>query len=164
MDIQNGKSVNQLTFWLEEPLANHSQLPDSEKDSKIQEAGSCLNFLKSLEIENLDGLCGKMFPVFCHQTEEGILEPSSGRWGTWGMGSPIEFWTLNGSDSPKEESVCLLSDVLETGKIQQRYYLSPKACAGIIRRAEKRNKKLPEMLHQALLQVTIQAEVHNPAK
>lgn len=164
MDIQNGKSANQLTFWLEEHHVNHSALQDSEKDLKIQEAGSCLNFLKSLEIENLDGLSGKMSLGFCHQTEEGILEPSLGRWGTWGMGSPIEFWTLNGSDSPKEESVCLLSDVLEIGKVQQKYYLSQKACAGIIRRAEKRNKKLPEMLHQALQQATIQAEVHNQAK
>jgi hypothetical protein len=42
-----------------------------------------------------------------------------------------------------------LSDIL-TGDAPRRYYLSPKACAGILRRAEKREKKLPQALHEAL--------------
>jgi hypothetical protein len=44
----------------------------------------------------------------------------------------------------------LLSDVLETGELPQRYFLSARACKGIIRRAEKRGKKLPEQLEAAL--------------
>jgi hypothetical protein len=43
-----------------------------------------------------------------------------------------------------------LSDVLETGPLPQRFYLSQKACAGILRRAEKRGKELPLMLRDAL--------------
>jgi hypothetical protein len=43
-----------------------------------------------------------------------------------------------------------LSDVLETGPLPQRFYLSQKACAGILRRAEKRGKELPPMLREAL--------------
>jgi hypothetical protein len=44
-----------------------------------------------------------------------------------------------------------LSDVLEpTGSVPPRFFLSPKACAGILRRAEKRGKKLPEALDRAL--------------
>ena len=35
----------------------------------------------------------------------------------------------------------------------QRYYLSPKACAGILRRAEKRGKALPAALAAALRSV-----------
>jgi hypothetical protein len=69
------------------------------------------------------------------------------------MGSHIECWTLNGSEWPSDAVVCSLSDVLETGDLPQRFYLSAKACAGIIRRAEKRGKKLPEALHQALVQM-----------
>jgi hypothetical protein len=42
---------------------------------------------------------------------------------------------------------------LETGDVPQRFYLSAKACQGILRRAEKRGKKLPPLLHQALLSV-----------
>jgi len=43
-----------------------------------------------------------------------------------------------------------LSDTLETGDLPQRFFLSATACQGILRRAEKRGKKLPERLQQAL--------------
>jgi hypothetical protein len=43
-----------------------------------------------------------------------------------------------------------LSDVLETQNVQEKYYLSARACEGILRRAEKRGKKLPEALREAL--------------
>ena len=46
-----------------------------------------------------------------------------------------------------------LSQVLETGSIPQRYFLSSTACAGILRRAEKRGKTLPAALQQALAAV-----------
>lgn len=52
--------------------------------------------------------------------------------------------------SPSAGNVCSLSDILETGDVPPRYYLTPKACAGILRRAEKRGKDLPTMLHHAL--------------
>ncbi len=47
---------------------------------------------------------------------------------------------------------CLLSDTLEIGDLPQRFYLSPKACKGILNRAERRGKKLPPMLKEALEQ------------
>ena len=43
-----------------------------------------------------------------------------------------------------------LSEVLETGQIPQRFFLSARACAGILRRAERRGKALPEALRAAL--------------
>jgi hypothetical protein len=39
---------------------------------------------------------------------------------------------------------------LEIGDLPQRFYLSPKACKGILSRAERRGKKLPLMLKEAL--------------
>jgi hypothetical protein len=69
------------------------------------------------------------------------------------MGSPIEFWTLSGLESPSVADVCSLLDTLETGDVPQRYFLSAKACAGILRRAERRGKALPEQLLRALLAV-----------
>ncbi|NDD03621.1 MAG: hypothetical protein EB078_01835 [Proteobacteria bacterium] len=39
---------------------------------------------------------------------------------------------------------------METGDVPQRYYLSAKACSGILRRAERRGKELPAQLRQAL--------------
>jgi hypothetical protein len=49
--------------------------------------------------------------------------------------------------------VCSLSDILETGDLPQRFFLSPKACRGILRRAEKRGKALPPALQAALQSV-----------
>lgn len=43
-----------------------------------------------------------------------------------------------------------LSSVLETGPIPPRFFLSETACAGILRRAEKRGKELPTQLLHAL--------------
>lgn len=43
-----------------------------------------------------------------------------------------------------------MADVLETSEVPQKYYLSAKACAGILTRAARRGKKLPEALETAL--------------
>ncbi|AEJ94027.1 hypothetical protein THIBAULT_104 [Mycobacterium phage Thibault] len=44
-----------------------------------------------------------------------------------------------------------LSSILETpGEHLRKYFLSAKACQGILRRAAKRGRKLPEPLEQAL--------------
>jgi hypothetical protein len=43
-----------------------------------------------------------------------------------------------------------LSSVLEIEYVHPRYFLSAKACSGILRRAERRGKKLPEQLRLAL--------------
>jgi hypothetical protein len=43
-----------------------------------------------------------------------------------------------------------LSDILEAGEVPQRFYLSQRACAGILRRAGKRGKELPQQLAAAL--------------
>jgi DNA (cytosine-5)-methyltransferase 1 len=54
---------------------------------------------------------------------------------------------------PNDAAVCSLSQVLEKGSIPRRYFLSSTACAGILRRAEKRGKKLPAPLQAALMAV-----------
>ena len=142
--------MNQLTFLSEEPPASPSASRASAKGSMTPEATSCLRFLQSLNVRDLNGLSGKTSPASCHPTEDGILAPSSQRWGSWGTGGPIGCWTHNGSEWPSAVDVCSLSDVLETSPVPQRFFLSPKACSGILRRAEKRGKALPEALAVAL--------------
>ena len=51
--------------------------------------------------------------------------------------------------SHKDGNVFLLSSILED-IVPERFSLSPKACQGILRRAEKRGKELPEVLRIAL--------------
>jgi hypothetical protein len=71
-----------------------------------------------------------------------------------------QFWTRNSCEwnpvlAPclKDEGVSSLSEILETGEIDRRYFLTAKACKGILRRAEKRGKDLPTALRRALEQV-----------
>lgn len=69
-----------------------------------------------------------------------------------------ECWTLNLPEFPdvsrspflNEDVVCSLSDILEIGDVPQRYYLSRSACLGLLRRAEKRGKRLPSLLEAVL--------------
>jgi hypothetical protein len=74
------------------------------------------------------------------------------------MGSHTEFLTLSTSEWPNAAAVCSLSDTLETGDLPQRFFLSETACAGILRRAEKRGKVLPPALEQALQSVAFAPE------
>lgn len=68
-----------------------------------------------------------------------------------GMGGPTGFLTLNTSEYPSDAVVSSLSDILEApGSVPQQYYLSATACSGILRRAEKRGRKLPDRLRSAL--------------
>jgi hypothetical protein len=59
-------------------------------------------------------------------------------------------WTALDGLSLKDEGVCSLSDILETGDVPQQYYLSALACRGILRRAAKRGKELDPQLARAL--------------
>jgi hypothetical protein len=146
-------------------IASHFQLQGYERDWTILVATSCSLTLQLLIGGNPKPSAGKTSPVCCQVTADGILEPSSKGWRNSGMGSPTEFWTLNtvehmstSGQFPSEGVVCSLSDVLETGDVPLRYYLTAKACKGILRRAEKRGKVLPPMLAEALLAVTRAAE------
>ena len=65
---------------------------------------------------------------------------------------PGESSTLNTSESPSVAVECFLSEILQVDA-PEKYSLSPKACNGILRRAEKRGKTLPDMLRDALTEV-----------
>ncbi len=60
-----------------------------------------------------------------------------------------EYLTRNTGMSPKDESVSTLSQIL-MAQVPEKYYLSPRACLGILRRASSRGKQLPEVLRKAL--------------
>ena len=142
--------MTQSTFLLEEPPAKASQSLDFAKAFLTHAETSCSPILPLLHNISPSGWFGRTSPASCLATEDGILEPSSGRWQNSGMGSPTECLTLSISEWPKDAGVCSLSDTLETGNVPQRFFLSARACQGILRRAEKLGKKLPEQLQRAL--------------
>ena len=60
-----------------------------------------------------------------------------------------ECTTRNTGESPNVAAESRLSQILEETP-QGKYRLSGKACRGILRRAERRGKKLPEILKRVL--------------
>lgn len=87
-------------------------------------------------------------PMYLSLRRENGRQPDA----SWATISPSlgECLMPNTGECPKEESVSTLSQILEETP-HQKYYLSEKACLGILRRAEKRGKELPEILRLALI-------------
>ena len=155
-------------FSSEEPLARAFRSPDSERDWTIRAATWHLSILRWLTDTAPAGSFGKMSLASCRRAKDGILVPSSEGWQNSGMGGPTEFWTLNTSEHacspapfPNDGDVCSLSDILETGDLPRRFFLTPKACAGILRRAVGRGKDLPPPLQAALQAVAGSAPIWN---
>src|SRR6185312_6299256 len=144
-------SPNQkLIFSLEVRPVSLSQLQDSAEDWTTRVVNWPLSFYELLQSNGHAGCSGKTFLASCQETEDGILVSSSGKFKNSGMGSPTESWTLNTSEFHSGVAESFLSDILETGDVPQRYFLSKAACQVILRRAEKRGKKLPLQLEEAL--------------
>jgi hypothetical protein len=62
-----------------------------------------------------------------------------------------ERWMPSFGESPSVAVECSLSQILQEN-VSSRYSLSLTACAGILRRAERRGKVLPDALAEALHQ------------
>ena len=83
-------------------------------------------------------------------TMDEISQSSFGRWPTSGMASHGEFLTVDTSASPKAEVESSLSDLLEEQTPPPRYFLSPNAATGILRRADRMGRNLFPPLRSAL--------------
>lgn len=84
-----------------------------------------------------------------HRTKVGTSRPSSKRFPNAGMFSRGESWTAVISESPSGAVESTLSDILEPN-VPPRFFLSPRAAKGILRRAAKRGRELPTALREAL--------------
>ena len=134
------------------------------------------NEAEQLSIYDLDLWCGRMYqePSPAEPQKEKISESSSRRSSelksvvfqsldlTPGAGNLLgEFYwelispwrgdalTLNTGVSPREEKESSLSQILQDDP-PDKYYLTRKACLGILRRASERGKELPRKLNRAL--------------
>lgn len=108
--------------------------------------------------ERTSGQCWKNLPALDKQTllfldlrggaDGAKPEQSQETDGLWRGDS----WTVNISEWPSAENVSLLSSTLEVNT-PEKYYLSARACQGILTRASRRGKKLPDLLQTALLEM-----------
>ena len=91
--------------------------------------------------------------------EAEIPMPRSGRWADAGLVRTASATshgacsTLNIGEFPRDASASSLSQILQKREdVPQKYFLSPRACKGILRRAKERGKELPPELKAALEQ------------
>lgn len=132
--------------------ARHSASPDSGRLWTILAASSCSSISELAQKLIRNGSYGRTCPEFCRLNTDGLSSRSLRPWPNSGLMGGVhgECWTLSSSVWPSGASVCSLSSTLETGGVPRRYFLSARACAGIIRRAERRGKALPRELREAL--------------
>ena len=104
---------------------------------------------------NLLSAYARMFPDCSVPTRDATLHGCSWKWTGSGIAEHGECLMLNGSEWPSAaegSSACSLASILEPS-VAPKYFLSKRACAGILRRAEKRGKELPGALRAALMAV-----------
>ena len=114
-----------LIFCVQDFLARHSLSPESEKDLPMQEELSFLKLPGFLKLKDPRILSLKMFPVCYRMTKAGRFAPSSVRFLNWGIMSNGKCLTARISESPKQESGCILSDIL-ISDVPEKYYLNQK--------------------------------------
>ena len=90
------------------------------------------------------------------EPETEVPMPEKARWPyadlyTWETDGALrtELLTHNTGEFPSEDAASTLSQILQA-EVPEKYYLSQKACLGILRRASARGKELPEVLRLAL--------------
>ena len=174
--------MTQLTFWSQVPPASHSASRENMVDSMTRVVNWRWSIVAWLIDSVRAGWSGRMSPAsylriraklsrtFCLDSLDGASKrpAAAGKIQEYARQPPLlvptgwhgECWTLNTCEwnhtlvpSHSDAGVCFLSDILETGDLPPAYFLSPKACVGILRRAAQRKKKLPDHLHQALCHV-----------
>lgn len=158
------KEATQSTSFAEASRSHvkTSPLRENERDLPVNDQDCSSRQPESLTLfsDPEDGCSLRTFPDFFPQTVEGISESFSRRWPTSGFTtSPGECWTADTSECPKGGGeFSFLPDVLEA-TVPSRFFLSRKAAAGILRRAEKRGRELPKHLHEALQSLACQLPV-----
>ena len=102
---------------------------------------------------------GRMFPD-CSLAELAATSlPSSLNWTGSGLLEDGQLLTLSSlalHSADAAYSVCSLAEILEP-HVAPKYYLSPRACRGILRRATKRGRALPPALELALKEMAAKA-------
>lgn len=134
LDCYPAADVHSAASW---PIDYESTLSESEKATRWQEIADAAS-----------AASGKSYTKLI---QDAISASSSPRWRSWVLGSPCAYLTLNGSAFHSGASASSLLDILEpASEVPAKYYLSAKACRGILRRAAKRGRDLPPVLREAL--------------
>lgn len=111
---------------------------------------SLTSLLDFLQMSVPEFLSSRMFRACSLATEDGISDSSFERWPTSGMASDGVCLTAGTSESPSRASESTLLDVIETREVPERYFLSPNAAQGMLRRANRMGRPLFPPLRKSL--------------
>jgi hypothetical protein len=146
---------NQESLLKDSP-AKTSVSPANAPDWLVSVA-ACIGKLSGSQTKpKRNGSSSKMSLDFSVPSAEGTWVLSSERWLNSGIASVGECWMLNTLESPSGGGVYSSLRAVLQQSVSDKYSLSAKAAAGILRRATKRGKTLPEQLQTALTQVVNQ--------
>lgn len=129
--------------------AKTSALPDGAPASPGNAPVSSMNMSALPKRSNRRGASLKMSQGCLALTADGTWPRSLKDFGNAGLWSATQCWTASISESRNVAGACSLSAVLQK-EVSSKYFLSPKAAAGILRRAQKRGRTLPPLLEAAL--------------
>jgi len=104
-------------------------------------SAGCWGGLKTLELRVGNGI------------KQAFFVPKPSEWVTESSTPSTSGCPSSGGESSSLPCRKKLSDNLESEPVPRKYFLSAKACSGGLQRAEKRGKKLPDFLEDALRSV-----------
>ena len=146
MATKTGNSPPNQTSLLAERRANPSAPQEQSEDSMTLAVNSPSSILKWLHEYSPVGSFGKTSPTRstlpCHSLSTRLQKG--------GIAVPGEYLTLSVSEFPSAGVDYLLSDILETGVVPQRYYLTAEAAAGFLNRGTP--EKMPPEFREALIE------------
>lgn len=132
----------QQTLLSEDRLVSPSLSQASEKDSQ-ELPDSCSNTFERYATSVHVGLSGRTSQERSQASRGRLTASSCPKWMRSGMVWHGEYWMRSFSACPNDASVCSLLEVLEPC-VARKYFLSAKACRGIISRADRRGKALTD--------------------
>jgi len=139
-------------FGSEDSPVKTSRWREWAREKGFEERGldSFTNLLAYLETAVPEFLSSKTFQVFSLPTKDETLEPLFERWPTSGIVSDGVCLTAKTSESPSHAVESTLSAVIVTDEVPPRYFLSPNAAKGMLRRANRMGRPLFPPLRKAL--------------
>ena len=116
--------------------------------------GANLDYFMSLcallEDATQEPLSSKTCMAFSLATEDETSQLYSRRWTNSGMVSRGVCLTAKTSESHSNAAASTLLPCIETGKVPEKYFLSPNAATGILRRVDQMGRNLPPSFRRSL--------------
>lgn len=132
--------------------AKTSPSPEWENERGCEENNqvSFLNLFAYLKRAFPKLLSSKTCTVSSLATEDETSQSYSKRWTNSGMVWRGECLTVSTLESPSLADEPMLLPLIETQDLPQKYFLSPNAATGILRRVERMGRNLPASFKQSL--------------